>query len=135
MNRAAYLSSLIGRPWSADASCWHLAAEVQHELFGRALPSVSVPDDPSWRWMIETISGHPERARWREVQAQPGGFVTAADGALVLMARTTQAAHVGVWLASEGRIIHADQAAGVALETLVTLRARGWARLRFYEHI
>lgn len=132
-DRAAYLTALIGRPWSAAQSCWHLACEVERDLFGRTLPEVSVPADPSWRWMIDAIAAHPEHARWHEVEPAPGGIITAADGALVLMSRATRAAHIGVWLASHGSVIHADPAAGVALDSLSSLRARGWARLRFFE--
>jgi len=135
MDRTAFLRSLIGRPWSSSASCWHLAMEVEREMFGRDLPDVEVPSLPSWRWMIDSIEGHPERARWREVERGPHGLVTAADGALVLMARSNRPAHIGVWLRPEQAIIHADQGAGVMLELLTTLRARGWARLRFYEPI
>lgn len=135
MDRTAYLANLIGRPWSADQSCWHLARDVQREVFGRDLPMVAVPPDASWRWMIDTISGHPEHQQWREVAYAPGQTITAPDGALVLMARVTQSAHIGVWLASEAAILHADPVAGVALEPVVKLRARGWSRLRFYEPV
>lgn len=135
MTRSSYLTSLIGRPWSSEHSCWYLACEVERELFGRALPDVAVPDHPSWRWMIDAIGAHPERSRWRELPAAPAGIITAADGALVLMSRVTHAAHIGIWLRPEGAVLHADPAAGVALEPLAKLRARGWARLRFYEPI
>lgn len=133
MDPAAYLRSLIGRPWSCEASCWHLAVEVERDLFGRDLPMVDIPAAPTWRWMMEAIEGHPERARWREVKPGPLGTVRAADGAIVLMARSNRPAHVGVWLKRHQGVIHADQGGGVMLETLSTLRARGWARLRFYE--
>ena len=134
MTRHTYLTSLIGRPWAPHASCWHLAVEVQRELFCRALPDVTLPDQPSWRWMIDAIAGHPERERWQEV-APPAvvGLINAPDGALVTMARADRAAHIGVWLAPERRVIHGDEAFGVQFETVPELRAGRWNRLRFYE--
>lgn len=134
-SRATYLRSLIGRPWSNDASCWHLACEVERNLFGRCLPDVVVPTAPTWRWIIEAIDGHPERSRWQEVEPKYPGLITAADGALVLMASVRRPAHIGVWLKSHQAVIHADQGLGVVLEPVPTLRARGWARLRIYEPI
>lgn len=133
-HRTAFLTSLIGRPWSRERSCWHLAAEVQATLFGRDLPSVTLPAAPTWRWMMDTLATHPERARWREVAPPPvAGLITAPDGALVAMARADQAAHVGVWLAPERRIIHCDESFGVQAETPAALRAAGWNRLMFFE--
>ncbi|MFG1256308.1 hypothetical protein V5F79_03220 [Xanthobacter flavus] len=133
--RAAYLTGLIGRRWSPGASCWHLACEVEASLWGRHLPAVEIPDAVTWRWMVDTLAAHPERQRWRELPPNPAGLVAPSDGALVLMARVTQGAHVGIWLHPEGRVLHADAEAGVALDAMVTLRARGWARLRFFEPI
>ncbi len=135
MDRSAFLRSLIGRPWSSEASCWHLAREVERELFARDLPDVTVREVPTWRWIIAAIESHPERARWREVEQRAAGLVTAADGALVLMASVRLPAHIGVWLTSHQAVIHADQGLGVMLEPIPSLRARGWARLRFYEPI
>lgn len=139
MDRATYLTSLIGKPWSPDGegpdaySCWGLARAVQHRLFARDLPSVPVPSHLTWRWMIQAIASHPERGRWAE-KPLAGGIVTAGDGALVLMARADRPAHIGVRLAAEGAILHAGEF-GVVLETMPQLRARGWGRLRFYEPV
>ena len=135
--RSATLSGLLGLPWLANASgpnaydCWHLARHIQRELFGRDLPDITVPADPSWRWMIGTIETHPERKRWQE-SPQLNGLIKAVDGSLVLMARSDRPAHVGVWLAPESRIIHCDQDMGVVLETPSMLRVGGWLRLRFF---
>lgn len=138
MMRDECLASLVGTPWRANArgpeafDCWHLAQHVEATLFGRSLPDVVVPAAPSWRWMIAAIEHHPERSRWQESR-QEHGLISATDGALVLMARSGRPAHVGVWLRPEGRIIHADQDAGVVLDRPVMLRAGGWRTLRFYE--
>ena len=136
--RAQLLSRLIGKRWVANArgpdefDCWHLACQVEREIFGRELPSIDVPTDPGWAWVLQTISAHPERGRWRE-RPQPHGVIVAGDGALVLMARVQRAAHIGVWLLPEQGVIHCDQTSGVIFEDAGTLRATGWRELRFYE--
>ncbi|OYX80136.1 MAG: hypothetical protein B7Y77_00970 [Bradyrhizobium sp. 35-63-5] len=137
MERAAYLSALIGRPWAVDGtgpdrfSCYGLFRLLQADLWSRPLPDVHVPADASRRWIMEMIARHGERQRWGEVE-MPHGIITAADGAAVLMARLDRSAHIGAWLAGEGRIIHADDRIGVVVETPAEIRARGWGRLRFY---
>ena len=138
MTRHDLLGSLIGRRWAANGrgpdefDCWHLACLVQRELFGRELPSVDVPADPQWAWMLQTIAAHPERANWLD-RSRPNGLIAAGDGALVLMARAQRAAHIGVWLLPEQGVIHCDQTSGVMFEDATTLRAAGWRKLMFYE--
>jgi hypothetical protein len=135
-NRAAFLAPLIGEPWAWQSrNCWDFACHVQRELFGRALPRVAVPADPSKRWVLESIDRHPERAAWREVPDGPGGLVAAADGALVLMAHLRFPAHIGVWLKPEARVIHCSEQHGVCCETVLALRQTGWKQLTFYEPI
>ncbi|MDF2622017.1 MAG: NlpC/P60 family protein [Xanthobacteraceae bacterium] len=136
IDRTAYLTSLIGRPWSRERSCWALAQEIELDLFGRILPDITLPDALGWRWMMDTIASHPERERWCEVPPPPvPGLIAAPDGALVAMARADRAAHIGVWLAPERRVIHCDEAFGVQIEAAPALRAAGWNRLRFYEPV
>lgn len=137
MDRSAYLTSLIGRPWRADGegpdaySCYGLFRALQRELWDRDLPHVDVPPDASRRWMIEAMAAHDLRRAWQEI-AMPPGLITAPDGAGVLMARADRAVHVGVLLGIERGIIHADDRLGVVFETPAQLKARGWGRLRFY---
>lgn len=133
MNRQAYLESLLGRPWSREQSCWHLAKEVQLELFQRELPEVILPEDVTWSWMIRAIDSHPERERWQEVKPTAPGLVPASDGALVAMARAERAAHIGVWLAPERRVLHCDELTGVVAQPVSLVRAAGWNQARFYE--
>src|ERR1700674_3865871 len=136
IDRATFLSALIGRPYAANAAgpeafdCWHLAVHVERVLFGRKLPDVVVPDGPTRRWIMEEFRRH--REAWRETGLGPMGLVTADDGAVVLMAAVREAIHCGVWLEPEQRVIHADMTQ-VRCEDLPTLRANGWARLRFFE--
>jgi hypothetical protein len=128
INRSSFLSPLIGEPWAWQSrNCWDFACHVQRELFGRELPQIAVPAAFSRRWVLEEIAGHPER--WRQVPDGPGGLVTAADGALVLMAHARFPAHIGVWLPQEGRVIHCDGKTGVACETVLALRQVGWKSL------
>lgn len=132
--RSEFLAAQVGAPWAwTERNCWDFAAAVQHELFGRVLPHVAVPNEPSWRWMIGAVADHPERACWQEVSDGPHGIVTASDGALCLMGRHEGPGHIGVWLKPEGRVIHCDRKMGVAFETVLALRQSGWRSLRFYE--
>jgi cell wall-associated NlpC family hydrolase len=137
-DRTAFLRAQIGKRWCANGrgpdvfDCWHLALHVQRELFGRALPSVDVPSDPGWAWMLETIAAHHEHANW-VLRSNENGLISAADGALVLMARSKRAAHIGVWLQPEQGVIHCDQTSGVMFDDAATLRASGWRKLMFYE--
>jgi hypothetical protein len=139
--RSNLINGLLGRPWKANArgpdafDCWHLAVWIETNLFRRDLPDVSVPQDPSWAWMIRAISTHPERGNWRSVPFDAMGLVTAGDGALVLMARSDRPAHIGVWLKGERRVIHADPNFGVVCDKLLDLRTKGWAKLRFFEPV
>ncbi|GLK71717.1 hypothetical protein KHC23_13080 [Ancylobacter dichloromethanicus] len=131
--RTAFLTSLLGQRWARERTCWHVAALVELRLFGRVLPHVEVPPDPSWDWMISTIASHPERENWNDVPPRHAGLVTAADGALACLGSLKRAAHIGVWLAPERRVIHCDPQLGVVAEDVATLRARGWARMQFFE--
>ena len=132
--RSDFLAALIGAPWSwRDHNCWDFAAHVQRHLFCRELPAIAVPVDLSQRWVLRTIETHPARHGWREIP--PGAFDTilARDGALVLMAHRRLAAHIGVWLLPEARIIHCSDPHGVVCETALALRQMGWRHLTFFE--
>jgi cell wall-associated NlpC family hydrolase len=137
-DRTEFLRAQIGKRWRANGrgpdafDCWHLARYVERELFARALPSVDVPSDPGWAWMLETIASHPEHANWVRRPTE-NGLILATDGALVLMARSQLAAHIGVWLQPEQGVVHCDQTSGVMFEDASTLRASGWRKLMFYE--
>jgi hypothetical protein len=138
-NRSDLLCSLLGKPWVANAKgpdaydCWHLACAVSRAIWGRELPTVAVPANPSWAWMIGAIEHHPERQRWALVPNDAMGVIRAGDGALVLMARRDRPAHIGVWLAPERGVMHADPRFGVVLDTPVDLHTKGWVNLRFFQ--
>jgi len=144
IERRAFLTALIGTSWKDRGMCWGLARHVQWHLFGRMLPEVVVPPDVTWRWMIDAIDAHNERTRWREVPSDAMDGIRAGDGAIVLMARREQPAHIGVWLAPEGGVIHApttgrrsgervEAEVNAVLDTPAQLRVSGWTRHIFYE--
>ena len=134
MNRAEFLAPLIGQPWAWQSrNCWDFACHVERELFGRELPGVLVPAELSKRWVLDEIANNPERDLWQEVAPSAYGMIAAADGALVLMAHLKHAAHVGVWLKPESRVIHCSEAHGVCFEPVLALQMMGWRNLSFYE--
>ncbi len=137
--RLLFLTGLIGRPWRANAKgpdaydCWHLACYVEYMLFDRYSPTVEVPDNPTWPWMVEQFKSHPELKNWKELKQPLNGLLNAADGSIVLMARNKQPAHCGVYLEEERAVIHCDQRDGVCLQDILTLKGSSWSKLRFYE--
>lgn len=139
--RTQFLNSMIGRPWEANAKgpnafdCWHCAKYVKKEVFGEDMPDIEVPSDPSWRWMIDTFKAHDENNNWVE-QLQPNnGLLSARDGSLVLMARLTQPAHVGVLFMPEKHVLHCDNVHGVRFDDMLTLKVNGWTKLRYYYRV
>jgi len=137
--RTEFLRSLLGKPWRANASgpdaydCYHLMALIQRTLAGRELGALTLPAEPTWRWMCAAVESHPARSAWRQLPDDDAGLVRAGDLAIVLLGRSRRPGHCGVWLAPEQRIIHADQASGVIVDTIADLHAAGWHRRRFYE--
>ena len=138
LERASFLNGIIGKPWKGGArgpdafDCWHCAQYVMQQIFQEQLPNIDVPEQPDWRWMIETFAKHNENKNWVE-QLQPlNGLLVARDGSLVLMARLTRPVHIGVLFRTEKKVLHCHNVAGVCFDDLVTLRANGWTRLRYY---
>jgi cell wall-associated NlpC family hydrolase len=137
--RADFLSRLIGCKYEKNAKgpekfdCWHLTVHIQRALFNRAVPLVEVPENANWHWMIEQFKSHSELENWVELLQPANGLVNASDGAVVLMARTKQPAHCGVYLQKEQGIIHADELDGVIFQDVATLKMNSWNRLRYYE--
>lgn len=136
--RIEFVNGLLGKPWMANGTgpefwdCYHLARHVQSEMFGRELPLINLPENPTWSWMLETIERHPERRLWVEVMGKTPSL-TARDGAIVLMARHSRPAHVGVWFSAERRVLHADQDCGVVFEDIATLLQKAWRKLIFLQ--
>jgi hypothetical protein len=133
MGRAERIAALMARGWPAER-CWAFVALVERDLFQRVLPEQwpATTDGLDIRWVKHAFACHPEHQHWRLRRAAPHGLVDAMDGALVLMSGAGRPHHVGVWLKAERAVLHADHQA-VKLEDVVTLWARGFTRLRFYE--
>jgi len=124
MDRAAYLSALIGRPYDREtANCWHLAQALQRDLFGRQLPDASPEMVENLGARARALASHRERSRWRATQVPE-------DGALALMGRVAdRETHVGVVLVEYGQpmIWHSDDPHGVVADYPTELeQARRW---------
>ncbi len=131
-HRADFLNSVIGDAWDwRSHNCWTFTRLVQRELFGRDLPDIDIPQDFSKLWVLREFDRNPERAHWAESGA-PNGFVTAGDGALVLMAHTRFPGHIGTWLKPEQRVIHCGKF-GVVCEPVLSLKQSGYFNLSFFE--
>jgi cell wall-associated NlpC family hydrolase len=127
MTRAAFLRSLVGKPYKRGShgpdsyDCFGLVDCVWRELFARSLP-------------VREEAMHAKPSDWRRLQAPE-------DGALVFM-RFAGDRHVGVWLSDDGGgVLHAvepdgwkigDRRASVVFETIFALRLRGYLQTRFY---
>ncbi|EJW12728.1 hypothetical protein A33M_1698 [Rhodovulum sp. PH10] len=125
---AAYVDRLINAPWTRDGRhCWRLVADVQRDLFGRALPPVldaGCGGGEGRRYRRGLFAQHAERGRWHEV-GRP------VHGAVALMRRRAAVEgdyeHAGVWLELDGGgVLHTDAPHGVVLDSLRDLGARGW---------
>lgn len=138
--REEVLSSLIGKPWVANAKgpdafdCYHLTQYVERVLFNTAMPDFAVPNNPTWRFILEQLQNHPFAKLWKEVPTV-NGLVTAKDGAIVLMSASKRPAHMGVWFKKEMCILHTDEPDGVVFHDLPTIRMLGWGRLNFMERL
>ncbi len=131
MQRAERIVALMARG-SPPGQCWAFVVAVERELFGRVLPAVPDSAEPNMRWVKNAFASHPQRQRWTLRPPARHGLAGVTDGALVLMSGAGRPHHVGVWLKRERAVLHADHQ-GVKFEDVLTLRARGLTRLRFYE--
>lgn len=139
MTRAQILSDLIGRPWSLTGegpesfSCYGLFRHLQRALWHRSVPLISVPAEVDLRWIQIQFEAPALRRAWRFAPLAEGGIIQARDGSAVLMAGVDRPHHIGVWLAPERGVIHADDRLGVVFQTPAELRASGLPRQRYYE--
>lgn len=121
----------IGLPWESGAQgpdafdCWALVRHVQREHYGRELPVIDV-DAHDLAAVHAAFASHPERARWRRVDAPQ-------DGDCVQVWRGNEIDHVGIYLdIDDGRVLHAAQRAGVICTALPVLKRLGWHSVEFY---
>lgn len=124
---ARLIETWLAEPWTPCRNCWRLAAEASRELYGRALPLRPFAGAlPARAARAELFAAHPERARWREVQAPE-------DGALVLMSRSRGDEHCGIFVGlGRGAVLHRDAPHGTVLDMPIAVTAlRGW-RMTFH---
>jgi hypothetical protein len=127
----AFANAEVGKPFlkggqGPDAySCWGITRACQRVVFERELPLVLV-DETNTRAVIEAIAASPLHEQ-AEIVARP------AHGDLVTMSRHDHPRHIGVYLALDrGGILHCYEKAGVRFDTIATLAALGWYRLKFH---
>lgn len=131
----AFVESLLGRRWKLGAQgpdafdCWSLLRHVERVAFGRELPLVVMPPKASPDLVAQALATHPKRSLWREAPRP-------SHGGGVEMTSVKAPLHVGVWLDLDGGLVlHCAAEVGVALDSLVTLRAMCWGRFRFYDFV
>ncbi|GAB4387210.1 NlpC/P60 family protein [Albidovulum sp.] len=120
-----WAEKLIGRPWAAGGQgpdafdCWGLARWCWRARFGIEVPEIAV-DAADLRGVLAAFRRHPERRRWRAVEAP-------AEGDAVLMRQSRHPVHVGLWLAVDGGgVLHVVRGAGVVFQRPPELLAHGW---------
>lgn len=130
--RALYAAGIVWRlggrgPRAFD--CWSLTQIVQQHLFGRALMDVDLGARPSRTDILRAVAMHPAHAQWRAIETGKD----AMHGDVVTMAHRSAPWHVGTWLSLDGGVVlHCAEEAGLRVDDVQSLRASGWAALRFY---
>jgi len=126
-----WINGLIGKPWESGKDgpfsfdCWGLCRFVQWEHYDRILPMVNV-EAINLREVVKNIGGHPERARWYQVERP-------VDGGLVEMWRSENPDHIGIWVDVEGGgVLHCLQRLGVCFDSLTVLKMSKWRKINFY---
>jgi cell wall-associated NlpC family hydrolase len=120
----------VGLPYRPRAEgpdaydCWGLVRAVLRDVFGVVVPIIQPPGYTISQFARQ-FAGHPERARWRTVEAP-------ADGDIVLLSHGRQPHHCGVWAAVDGGLVlHAEDGVGVSAQRPGVLRAFGWSRFEY----
>ncbi|MGA0595391.1 peptidoglycan endopeptidase [Enterovirga sp. CN4-39] len=133
MDRNAFLSDLIGRPYAIGArgpeafDCYGLTRHLQRELARIEMPDVPFAN-PTTRAAAEAMLSHPERQAWEEVEHPE-------DLDIVLMGNVAKRDfHLGTFVipAISGVVVHTDQANGVVADDIPSLKAVGFNYLRFF---
>ena len=115
----------VGLPWIAgERDCWAFFRAVQAEHFGRQVQPIDI-ESYQPRDIVRLFENHPERLRWA-LTTEP------SHGDAVLMARNEHPAHVGLWLADIGRVLHCAEGIGVLCQDPTSLRFNGWANLTYW---
>ena len=127
-----WAAAYLGKGWRVGAAgpdlydCWGLVRSVFEARTGIALPPSGF-DSEDLLVVMREFRDHPERRRWRQVEAP-------AELDAVLMAQARHPVHVGLWVdGSGGRVLHATHA-GVVAQDRATLRASGYQIVGIYRH-
>ena len=127
-----WAAAYIGKPWRLGAvgpdefDCWGLLRHAFHARTGHLVPAIPHDADDQLARMRD-FERHPERARWRKVDAPQ-------ELDAVLMAHARYPSHVGLWVdADGGRVLHACRPSVVAQDFL-SLRQSGYLVAGVYRH-
>ena len=123
----------MGRPYEIGArgpdsfDCWGLLVEVYRAQFGIDLPNLN-GITASAALTISREIDLQSREEWEEVERP-------FDGAAVAMSQRKAFHHVGVFvIADSPRILHAMEGDRVILETVRSLRSRGFRRISYFRN-
>ena len=123
----------LGRPWAPGAAgpdrfdCWGLFRHVQRTHYGRDLPEILV-DPLSVLSCVRAIDDQQHSGLWQEVEHPQ-------DGDAVVMAQGRIPTHIGIWIDVDGgRVLHAQQGAGVIASSPQALTSMGWTHRRYYRY-
>ncbi len=121
----------LGAEWAPGGEgpdrydCWGLFRVVQRDRYGRHLPTIQV-DPRSAIACSRAIAAQRTSGAWHEV-GEP------QDGDAVLMAQGHIPTHIGVWIDVDGgRVLHAQQGAGVIASSAAALTSMGWTCRTYY---
>ena len=116
----------IGDAYDAQThDCWAFCRRVWSEQFGMTVPVVTVSAH-NLRAITRAFSRHEERALWAAVEVPQ-------EGDAVLLAHSTYASHIGIWVTADGGgVLHCQHPSGVVFSSRAALARAGWARLQFY---
>ncbi len=135
LDKNATITKLIGKPYQIGArgpdfyDCYGLVRHVQMELAGISMPNISFAK-PTTRAMAEEMLSNPERKSWEEIDEF---HIKEYD--LILMGNVAKRDfHLGVFIipTTVGYVLHTEEADGVRLDDIQTLKVTGFNHLRVF---
>lgn len=131
-----WAAKYVGKQWDAlgdgesTFNCWTFVQHVQRSHYGRELPDVAINAAENLAVARACIETSQDTAAWQQV-------ATPRDGDCVLMARSRNPVHVGVWVQAGAKagVLHCARGLGVTHQTPLDLRTASWGRLTYYRWI
>lgn len=124
----------VGKKWVAGGrgpevfDCWGLCWWVEKEHFQRNMPLYAL-DPHDHKLCAQAFHEAQQSQQWVEIK-QP------VEGCIVGLGRGSFVLHCGVWTAADGGLVlHAQEKSNVVAHSLARLRADGWQRITFHQHI